>query len=169
MNKIWLVEDIKLVIDEIGSKWNYPCNINVEISKRAKKRMGAFFFKNNNGKIEPIKFVFAQDLVSGAYEESIVKEVIIHEYLHYYCDTTTNKSNGHNKFFKECCIKSNISDSTKFKYYNNKENALKEYRYKIFCSKCNRLVCVHARRDAAENKIKKYISSCCKERLYLVD
>ena len=36
MNKIWLVEDIKLVIDEIGSKWNYPCNINVEISKRAK-------------------------------------------------------------------------------------------------------------------------------------
>lgn len=43
MHKIWTVDDIKLVIDEIASRWNYPCNIKIEISKRATKRMGAFF------------------------------------------------------------------------------------------------------------------------------
>lgn len=169
MNKIWSVEDIKSVIDEIADKWDYQCNIKIEISKRAKKRMGAFFFKIKKETIEPIKFVFANNLINGSYEEDIVKEVIIHEYLHYYCDTTTNKKNGHNKFFKSCCIKSNISDSTKFKYYKNEDTSLKKYKYKIYCSKCDKLVCIHARRDAANNKIKKYISSCCKDRLYLVD
>ena len=45
MYKVWSIHDIKLIIDEIAQKWNYPCNIKIEISKRAKKRMGAFFYK----------------------------------------------------------------------------------------------------------------------------
>ena len=31
MHKIWTVDDIKLVIDEIASRWNYPCNIKIAI------------------------------------------------------------------------------------------------------------------------------------------
>lgn len=37
MYKVWSVADIKIIINEISEKWNYPCNIKIEISKRAKK------------------------------------------------------------------------------------------------------------------------------------
>ena len=149
MHKIWTVDDIKLVIDEIASRWNYPCNIKIEISKRATKRMGAFFYT----------------LINGSYSKEVVREVIIHEYLHYYCDLSTNKSNGHNKFFKKCCLASGISDNTTFKYFNE-ENNNKKYKYKIYCSKCRKLVCVHVRKDATIRKVSSYISKCCNARLY---
>ena len=125
MHKIWTVDDIKLVIDEIASRWNYPCNIKIEISKRATKRMGAFFYKRNGNNIIPIKFVFAYTLINGSYSKEVVREVIIHEYLHYYCDLSTNKSNGHNKFFKKCCLASGISDNTTFKYFNEENNNIR--------------------------------------------
>lgn len=166
MYKKWSIEDIQLIINEISEKWNYPCCINIEISKRAKKRMGAFFYVKRNKKIEPVKFVFAYDLINGAYSEEIVKEVIIHEYIHFYCDTKTNISNGHNDYFKRCCRASGISSSTTFKYYNGTNLRASKYKYNIYCSKCNKLVCVHARKDAAKRKVKQYISKCCNEKLY---
>lgn len=166
MYKVWTVQDIKLIINEISQKWNYPCDIKIEISKRAKKRMGAFFYKNDGRKITPIKLVFAECLINGSYKEEIVKEVIIHEYLHYYCDTSTNINNGHNRFFKMCCIKSGISNSTTFKYNNENYINMEKYKYKIYCSRCKKLVCMHVRKDAAKRKIRLYISKCCKEKLY---
>lgn len=166
MYKVWSIQDIKFIIDEISQKWNYPCEIKIEISKRAKKRMGAFFYKKVNKKIVPLKFVFSESLLNGSYSENIVREVIIHEYLHYYCNTSTNLNNGHNKFFKECCIKSGISNNTTFKYKSKDENIMNNYKYKIYCSNCNRIVCMHARKDAAMRKIRFYISKCCNEKLY---
>ena len=72
MYKVWSIEDIKLIINEISEKWNYPCDIKIEVSKRATKRMGAFFYRIINNKIEPIKFVFAESLLNGSYSEDIV-------------------------------------------------------------------------------------------------
>ena len=98
MYKVWCIADIRIIINEISQKWNYPCDIKIEISKRAKKRMGAFFYKKYNNKIEPLKFVFAEELLNGKYSEEVVKEVIIHEYLHYYCNTRSEER----RVGKEC-------------------------------------------------------------------
>lgn len=43
MYKVWEINDIRFIINEISKIWNYPCGINIEISKRVTKRMGAFF------------------------------------------------------------------------------------------------------------------------------
>lgn len=45
MYKVWEINDIRFIINEISKIWNYPCGINIEISKRVTKRMGAFFYK----------------------------------------------------------------------------------------------------------------------------
>ena len=161
MYKKWTVDEIEKVIDGLALKWSFPCNIPVEVSTRAKKRLGAFFYKNINNKIEPIKFVFSYNLLSGKYSEEIVKEVIIHEYIHYYCNVKYNRNNGHNNIFKEMCIKNNISPKATLRV----ESFDKSYKYKIYCSKCDKVVCLHMRKDAAERKIKKYISRCCKAKL----
>ena len=118
MHNKWDISKIEAVIQELNKRLDYQCNLKIEISKRAQKRMGAFFYKRNGNNIIPIKFVFAYTLINGSYSKEVVREVIIHEYLHYYCDLSTNKSNGHNKFFKKCCLASGISDNTTFKYFN---------------------------------------------------
>ncbi len=125
MYKVWGEEDIRKVVDEIAILCRYPCSIPIEISSRATKRMGAFFYKKNKNRIEPIKFSFAKSLLDGRYNEDIVREVIIHEYIHYYCDTKMGISNGHNNIFKAMCRICKISDNTKFRYesgIDNKEN-----------------------------------------------
>ena len=91
--------------------------------------------------------------------------LLIHEYLHYYCNSITKRNNGHNKFFKECCLKSGISPNATFKY-NSENNKVEKYKYKIYCSKCKKIVCMHARKDAAIRKVNNYVSKCCKVRLY---
>lgn len=163
MYKKWTLKDIEVVIRELELKWNFSCNIPIEISKRAKRRMGAFFYRNNHLGIEPIKLVFAHDLLDGKYSESVVKEVIIHEYIHFYCDVKTGVSNGHNRLFKEMCKANNISTSTTFRYGINNLEVGKVY--KIYCRGCGELVCIHKRKDAAERKVYMYISACCREKL----
>ena len=165
MSKVWEINAIRFIINEISKIWNYPCGINIEISKRVTKRMGAFFYKNTGNNIIPIKFVFSYTLINGSYPEEVVKEVIIHEYLHYYCNSITKRNNGHNKFFKECCLKSGISPNATFKY-NSENNKVEKYKYKIYCSKCKKIVCMHVRKDTAIRKVNNYISKCCKVRLY---
>ena len=39
MYKVWEINDIRFIINEISKIWNYPCGINIEISKRVTKRM----------------------------------------------------------------------------------------------------------------------------------
>ena len=59
-----------------------------------------------------------------------------------------------------------ISDSATFKY-DTKRKSDTAYKYKIYCSKCNKYICGHKRIDFANNKVKKYISSCCKAKLII--
>ena len=168
MYKKWRIEDIEAEINRIGVHLNYPCNLKIEVSNRATKRLGAFFYKKNKYRIEPVKFVFASILLNGEYPEDVVREVIIHEYLHYYCDTKSGQSNGHNRFFKEMCIKCGISPRATIdcNSLNNIRNSYSnEVTYKIYCINCGKIVCIHKRRDAADRKVKNYISRCCNSRL----
>ena len=71
MYKVWEINDIRFIINEISKIWNYPCGINIEISKRVTKRMGAFFYKNTGNNIIPIKFVFSYTLINGSYPEEV--------------------------------------------------------------------------------------------------
>lgn len=168
MYKSWSVEEIKEEINYIAGKLEYPCELKVEISNRTTKRMGAFFYRKERELIVPIKFVFAKILVDGKFPEDIVREVIIHEYIHYYCDTKTGVSNGHNKFFKAMCLKCGIRDKATLNYKSINENISNKRTkiYSIYCNECNKLVCIHKRRDAAERKVKGYISKCCNSTLY---
>lgn len=163
MYKKWTLEDIKDEVNKLELKWRYSCNIPIEISKRATRRMGAFFYKQKQEEIEPIKLVFAHDLLNGNYPEEIVREVIIHEYIHFYCDVKTGISNGHNKLFKEMCRANGISTSATFKYEIKKKDVSKSY--KICCRGCGRVVCIHKRIDSAKRKVMLYISKCCSEKL----
>ena len=52
------------------------------------------------------------------------------------------------------------------KYNNELKYDLSKYKYKIYCSNCKKIVCMHVRRDAAERKLRLYVSKCCNEKLF---
>ena len=39
MYKVWSIADIKIIINEISEKWNYPCDIKIEISLGSSKTL----------------------------------------------------------------------------------------------------------------------------------
>ena len=45
MHNKWDISKIEAVIHELNKRLNYQCNLKIEISKRAQKRMGAFFYR----------------------------------------------------------------------------------------------------------------------------
>ena len=51
MHNKWDISKIEAVIQELNKRLDYQCNLKIEISKRAQKRMGAFFYRKNNGRI----------------------------------------------------------------------------------------------------------------------
>ena len=59
MHNKWDISKIEAVIQELNKRLDYQCNLKIEISKRAQKRMGAFFYRNTGNNIIPIKFVFS--------------------------------------------------------------------------------------------------------------
>lgn len=45
MHNKWDISKIEAVIQELNKRLDYQCNLKIEISKRAQKRMGAFFIQ----------------------------------------------------------------------------------------------------------------------------
>ncbi|MGG7130849.1 SprT-like domain-containing protein [Clostridium perfringens] len=135
MKKVWSKKDIEVVIKEISEKMGLDATkIPIEISSKMKRRKGQFMFVciKTPKSIHPLKFKFSNILLDGNYEEDVVREVIIHEYVHFYTNTINKKNCYHDYRFKLNCRKAGISDSTYFTAGGV------GYKYKIVCSKCGR-------------------------------
>ena len=111
--KSWSLADIKKVFKEISQKMNMDCtNITIDISGRMTRCRGRYTYKRID--LTPIKFTFAKNLLDGSYNYETVKQVIIHEYCHFYTDSKYNYACGHDSRFKMICRKAGISDNTYF-------------------------------------------------------
>ena len=60
MHNKWDITKIEAVIQELNKRLDYQCNLKIEISKRAQKRMGAFFYRKNN--LLPKKIYFTKNI-----------------------------------------------------------------------------------------------------------
>lgn len=154
MYRKWGLNDIKEVIKEISIKMGKDATyIPIRISKRMTSTKGTYSFRTIRKNIRPIGFAFSDCLLNGDYEEEVVREVIIHEYIHFYVNALYNRNCHHDGNFKRYCRKAGISDETYFKHEALKSNnnstddstanikkARKNtnYKYKVTCTSCNR-------------------------------
>lgn len=165
MNKIWMKEDIRAILDRVGEEFGLSCShVEIIISSRMEKTMGSFVFLEKGGKVLPREFRFSTRLLCGEFPEEMVRNVLIHEYAHFYANVTTNVNNGHNAFFKSVCTRLEIPTDTLFK--GNKSMVFpKKKGYVLTCTKCGENVAVRRRKDAAMEIRKKNISGCCEAKL----
>ena len=76
MNKIWNETEIRRVLDEIGTKFDFPCNdVPIVISSRMTRCLGSFTSNRKNilsngvrkTKHTPIKFTFSESLLTAEW------------------------------------------------------------------------------------------------------
>ncbi len=163
MNKVWNLEDVRKLLDETGEIMGFDCSyVPVEISTRMEKTMGSFLFREKEGKIIPHAFRFSQVLLSGYYNESVVRNVIIHEYAHFYTNVKENKNHKHDAYFKNTCVKLGIPTNTYFKELLPK---VRKNGYILVCSKCGTKVAARRRMDSVNMILRGKVSGCCKAKI----
>lgn len=174
--KIWKEEDIRLELLKFSKianlnykKWDID-SITIRISKKMTRSLGIFKFsrklKDNKMIFIPVEFVFSDRLLNGTCKEDTVRNIIGHEFAHFYCTVVDQQNNGHNDRFKSVCF--NLGISSKFWGSYSVIEELVNYdkkEYHILCSNCDKLVAVAQRKSRVDNLIKNSISACCRAKL----
>lgn len=159
MNKVWEVEDVRKLLVETGEKMDFCCaHVPVEISSRMEKTMGSFLFREKEGNIIPHAFRFAQVLLSGYYKESVVRNVIIHEYAHFYANVKDNRNHRHDAYFKKVCEELGIPTHT---YFKELLPRTKKNGYILVCSRCGSKVAARRKVDSVHMILRHKVSGCC--------
>lgn len=163
MNKVWTLEDVRKLLKDTGERAGFTCDgVPVEISTRMEKTMGSFLFKEVNGRITPHAFRFASVLLSGFYPETVVRNVIIHEYAHYYANVRDNRNHMHDGYFKEVCESLGIPAHTYFKELLPK---VRKKGYVLVCSSCGKQVAARRKLDSVDKILRMKVSGCCHAKL----
>lgn len=159
MNKVWNTDDVRKLLAETGERMGLDCSfVPVEVSIRMEKTMGSFLFREEKEKIIPHAFRFSHILLSGYYHESVVRNVIIHEYAHFYVNVKNNQNHRHDAFFKRTCEDLGIPSHTYFKELLPKS---KKNGYILVCSKCGSKVAIRRKMDSVNMIVRTKISGCC--------
>lgn len=128
--------------------------VTTRVSPRLKSVVAYYKFKTKT--IEPIEFVFSEDLFTHYSDEQVIK-TIRHEYAHYYVNSKFNRNVKHGKEWIEFMenalnIEAEVSIDKKAKT-----------KYSICCSECGKLVAT--REVLKKSFIDGYLSGCCKAKL----
>ena len=163
MYKKWELEEVRSLLVKTGEAFDFDCKeVPVEVSTRMEKTMGSFLFREKEGKIIPHSFRFSEVLLSGIYEENVVRNVIIHEYAHFYCNVKTQQNHMHDDFFKSICKRLGISSET---YFKQLLPEIKKKGYILVCSKCGQKVAQRRKIDSVDKILRMKSSGCCQAKI----
>ena len=138
----WTEKDVRKVLDEIGGKMGISCkDVTIIMSNRMKKNYGQFSFKLKKGQwVIPLKFTFNNSVFGGGiYPYEVLKETIIHEYVHFYCAMKYKENHGHNYIFQKHCVEAGISPERLFTQHKEAVAEI-EYKYDIICPCCDKVI-----------------------------
>jgi len=162
MLKTWTVEEIREILHEVGEKFNFSCDeVPIFISTRMTRRLGCFRAKINyeTSKYSPVSFTFTKDILNGAYSEEGVREIVIHEYIHYYIIIKLQEIHNHDEVFIKYCKLAGIPGSSKFS--GKPVAGYKQSAYVLRCSHCGKMIGYKTRKTKIIKNIEKYRSNCC--------
>lgn len=153
------LQQVKEILNKASEKVGDTFSIEVSINGRLTRTLGRVTLvgSKTNG-YEPTKMEFSKQLLETATDESI-KEVILHEWTHYYITKTTGENHGHNAHFKALCQKvGGGSGATTTKVNRTVEVTDK---YDVFCTCCGKKVGGYSRAGKTVKQPHLFTSGCC--------
>ena len=128
-------KEIIKICEDLCSKVNYDFHIPVVINKRLKTTLGRVSYQRCGSRIKSTRMEFSHLFLSTSTPECI-QDVIKHELAHYLCNELTGEHHGHDRVFKDMCLKLGTTN------YNTKTEVDKIvgdeqiYKYIVTCQKC---------------------------------
>lgn len=164
MYKVWDKKDIRKVLLGAGKKHKHSAkDIPIIISSRMTRTMASFNFIQSKNGIKAHSFKFSKNLLDGNFKESVVENVILHEYAHFYINTKTNKDQKHGELFKDTCKMIGIPTET---YFQEKLIETAKKGYILYCKECDAKVATRRRIDSTLMICRDKISNCCSAEIY---
>ncbi|MGL5383815.1 MAG: SprT-like domain-containing protein [Culicoidibacterales bacterium] len=123
-----------------------PC----EVSPRFKRTLGQYVYDPKN---QGRKFRFSQTL---EHDPNLLKQVVIHEYIHYYLESRYQIF-GHGREFRQMCCQLGIPPRATIA----QELVPQTSRYRIYCQKCRKQLGTRHRMSLQfRERLRK---SCCRD------
>ena len=126
---------------KVGDKFNIPVLINGRLSTT----LGRVTCHKINGIWKPVELEMSKKFLETATIASI-RDIIKHEWCHYYVTKTTGEDHGHDATFKAMCAR--IGCSNNGAKANEIERTVEEetlYKYNVVCDTCNKVIAAYQR------------------------
>lgn len=128
----WNLDKIKNECESLSKSKNDVFSISIELNGRLKKTLGRVFFgQKPTGEFYAKKMEFSKSFLEAATDEEI-KQVIAHEWCHYYLLKSTKQNHGHDNVFNTLAREMGGNEGC----YINLEKASNNYKYSVRCSEC---------------------------------
>lgn len=131
-------EEIIVFCKDLAAQLNVEFDCRVMINGRLKRTMGKVVsYLNSEGSVIPEKMEFSKNFLKTATENSI-RDVVIHEFCHWYLIKVDHQNHGHDNIFKELCVRLGASElAAKSTYEPETITPIEETsKYEIICPSC---------------------------------
>lgn len=157
----------KEIFAKLCEEYNYPVPV-IKENGRLKTTLGRVKYKALHGQVYDVSVEFSKTFITTSSQEDI-RQVVMHEFVHYYLLFKDFEHCGHTPQFRAMCKKIGCThtrarngSTTIFK----DTKALRDngYKYAIKCSKCGKVLGYYKTVCKAVRQPDLYISTCCKEK-----
>ena len=133
------VKDIEKICQEFSDMVGDTFDLPVSINGRLTRTLGRVCTLRNRetGYVTLQRMEISRQLLETATEESI-RDVIGHEWAHYYVAKTTHESHGHDYEFKQACALIGCTNDTPVTQVERTVEM--RSKYEIYCNVCNETV-----------------------------
>lgn len=157
---MWTIEQIEDVLQTLSTLKGDKFNIPVELNPRLVSAIGRVSYKKGKRVVNE-KMEFSTKFLSVMTDKQI-RDVIIHEWCHYYLNKTTGEALGHNARFYALCSEMGATPERTMHVELKPEASFDTvYKYTFYCDECGKYLGGRARRSKETDELSTYRTNCC--------
>lgn len=155
-------------LNALSKKMNDTFSIPVSINSRLTATLGRVKVVQKGTKFYPDSMEFSKKFLENSVIEDI-KDIIAHEWAHYYLTKVSKESHGHDTEFKRICGMIGCKSDGVYAKVENIYEQQEQYKYTVYCPDCGKVVGQYSRMCATLKDLEHcHCALCNGKHLYYV-
>ena len=133
------LEMVKAELDKLSESVGDTFDIPVSINGRLTRTLGRVIQHVNDGFCLSERMEFSRQFLETSTDASI-KDVIAHEWAHYYATKSTGEHHGHDAYFKKVCAMIGCTNDKTVTKVERTVSESKLFKYQVWCPTCQEYI-----------------------------
>ena len=133
------LEMVKAELDKLSESVGDTFDIPVSINGRLTRTLGRVIQHVNDGFCLSERMEFSRQFLETSTDVSI-KDVIAHEWAHYYATKSTGEHHGHDAYFKKVCAMIGCTNDKTVTKVERTVSESKLFKYQVWCPTCQEYI-----------------------------